>query len=499
MPLSTAPLQKPQDADREASITRLRRRLRLALFTAGLCAFAMILISEFTHHQTASALREIQYAHSLRTGVSTLLRRLTEAESSQRGYILTGDTSYLSEYQDHIARIPVMVRELEPLEPQNEQMSRSMHAFTDALSQKLGEMALTVRLREAGRADVVNFVINSKMGQEHMVEARNNAEALIKLAQDLVLEKRLEINRLLNVSRFGLAAGAIAAFFAFFLYIGQTRALERAGRDQQDALEAERDALGSQVKQRTIRLTELANHLQEAVEKERAHLARELHDELGALLTAAKLDVARLKSRLPEAGPELLDRLKHLTETLNQGIALKRRIIEDLRPSSLSNLGLVSSLEILAREFGERSGIEVQTVLEPVDLDDTRELTIYRMVQEALTNIGKYAEATQVVIKLQNYVHHAEVSVTDNGKGFDPAVLPQSSHGLHGMRHRVEASGGRLDITSAPGHGTSVLGTVPRLQAKNQSELATALDDASMSSPSYTAAPSTPTEAIVHG
>jgi hypothetical protein len=91
-------------------------------------------------------------------------------------------------------------------------------------------------------------------------------------------------------------------------------------------------------------------------EEERGHLARELHDELGALLTAAKLDVARLKSRLGDQPPEVGQRLQHLTETLNSGIALKRRIIEDLRPSSLSNLGLTASLEILAREFSERSG-----------------------------------------------------------------------------------------------------------------------------------------------
>ncbi|MFS2076832.1 histidine kinase, partial [Curtobacterium sp. CT11-133] len=90
---------------------------------------------------------------------------------------------------------------------------------------------------------------------------------------------------------------------------------------------------------------------------EREHLARELHDELGALLTAAKLDITRIKARLSGENGDLPARIEHLIETLNSGIALKRRIIEDLRPSSLSNLGLLPALEILTREFAQRSGL----------------------------------------------------------------------------------------------------------------------------------------------
>src|SRR5207237_7291618 len=182
----------------------------------------------------------------------------------------------------------------------------------------------------------------------------------------------------------------------------QTNALKLADEKQQEVLQAERDLLERQVRERTGSLAELATHLQNVREEERGHLARELHDELGALLTAAKLDVARLKSRLgPQPAPEIMQRLQHLTESLNSGIALKRRIIEDLRPSSLSNLGLTASLEILAREFSERSGIDVTTGLEPVALDGGRQLTVYRLLPESLTNVGKYAEARQVEISLR--------------------------------------------------------------------------------------------------
>src|SRR6185295_15448644 len=101
------------------------------------------------------------------------------------------------------------------------------------------------------------------------------------------------------------------------------------------------------------------------------------------------------------------------------GIALKRRIIEDLRPSSLANLGLTAALEILAREFSERSGIEVAVSLEPVQLDEGSQLTVYRIVQESLTNVGKYAEAAQVEVGVREYSNHVEVEIRDDGKGFD--------------------------------------------------------------------------------
>jgi signal transduction histidine kinase len=199
-------------------------------------------------------------------------------------------------------------------------------------------------------------------------------------------------------------------------------------------------------------------------ETERGFLARELHDELGSLLTAAKLDVARLKSRLADS-PEAIQRLQHMNELLNSGIALKRRIIEDLRPSSLANLGLIASLEILGREFAERSGVEIEMVLEPVVLDEANQLTVYRMVQEGLTNIGKYAQATEASIVMQNYGNHVVVEVSDNGKGFDVQAARASSHGLAGMQHRVETAKGKLTISSAPGQGTRLSASLPTAAA----------------------------------
>jgi signal transduction histidine kinase len=263
------------------------------------------------------------------------------------------------------------------------------------------------------------------------------------------------------INRVGVAALSAASLLALFLYLRQSTALDRHQQELKRQVQAERDRLEVEVAQRTAQLVELTDHLQTAREDERNRLARNLHDELGALLTSAKLDAARIRSRLAGAAPEALERLAHLVDTLNSSIALGRRIIEDLRPSTLGNLGLVATLDILTREFAQQSGIEVHCTLAPVKLEATAELVIYRLVQEAITNITKYAKARKVWVTLRSGGGNVEVSVRDDGVGFDTGAKPQSAYGLVGMRYRVEAEGGTLALVSAPGQGTSIRVTLP--------------------------------------
>jgi signal transduction histidine kinase len=209
-------------------------------------------------------------------------------------------------------------------------------------------------------------------------------------------------------------------------------------------------------------LRELTHHLQTAREDERQRLARNLHDDLGSLLTSAKLDAARIKPRLANAAPETQELLAHLVSTLNSGIALGRSIIEDLRPSALSNLGLIATLEILSRDYAERSGTQVHCALEPVQLQPSAELVVYRLVQEAMTNISKYAQASNVWVELSAGPDQVSIAVRDDGIGFDATAKTSSAYGLVGMRFRVEAEGGTLQIISTPGQGTHLRATLPK-------------------------------------
>jgi signal transduction histidine kinase len=259
----------------------------------------------------------------------------------------------------------------------------------------------------------------------------------------------------------GVAVLSLFSLLALGLYLRQSAALKREQWALKRTVQDERDRLEVEVRNRTAQLTELTHHLQTAREDERHRLARDLHDELGALLTSAKLDAARIRSRLAGTAPEALERLAHLVTTLNASIALGRSIIEDLRPSTLANLGLVATLEILAREFGERSGVKVTCALAPVTLDAAAELTVYRLVQEAITNISKYAGARHVWLAMAEQDGLVEVSVRDDGVGFDASVPPRSAYGLVGMRFRAEAAGGRLSVDSAPGQGTRLTLKMP--------------------------------------
>jgi signal transduction histidine kinase len=438
-------------------------RLAVSLVLAALSACILIVINETGYRQSTLALEEIDDYSRTRSALNRLLVHVLDAETGSRGYLLTGDPRYLEPYNAAVAEIGHNLDSLRSIYTPNADEFNTLAQLTRNVQRKLAEMDLSVRMRKQGNEDAWKFVLLTDVGKEHMDAIREQATKLINIATHKMEVAQSQVERSLLLSRIGIAAVTMAGLLAFYLYLRQTTALKLAGERQQHVLQQERDLLEGQVRERTATLAELATHLQQVREEERGHLARELHDELGALLTAAKLDVARLKSRLgAQASPEIGQRLQHLTETLNSGIALKRRIIEDLRPSSLSNLGLNAALEILAREFSDRSGIEIATSLEQVELDDSRQLTVYRLVQESLTNIGKYAQATQVDISLRGYSNHVEVEIRDDGKGFNVNEVRPSTHGLAGMRHRVEAAGGRLSVTSKPGGGTRIAAVMPK-------------------------------------
>lgn len=438
----------------------------ISLILALLAALVLIGINETGYLQSSRALERIEASTRTRNQVSRLLQQVLDAETGSRGFLLTGDPRYLEPYNTAVSEIGQSLDSLRKTYPAEGAESATLAQLTRSVQRKLAEMDLSVRLRKQGNEEAWKVVLLTDVGKEQMEAIRDQAARLGQSATDAMVAAQDQVEQSLRFARLGIALVAAAALTAFYLYLRQTNRLKLAGEQQQAALQQERDLLETQVRERTATLAQLATHLQQVREEERGHLARELHDELGALLTAAKLDVARLKSRMGTPAPELTERLQHLTETLNSGIALKRRIIEDLRPSSLANLGLVASLEILSREFSERSGVEIAANLEPVELDEGRQLTIYRTVQESLTNVGKYAEARQVEVSLREYPKHVEVEVRDDGRGFDLRSTQPTTHGLAGMRHRVEAAGGRLTIASQPGRGTRILASLPKVNAQ---------------------------------
>ena len=438
------------------------RMMAVSLPLALLAALVLIGINEAGHMRSQEAVVAMNEGQQTRNAVNRLLQSMLDAETGQRGYLLTGNETYLEPYDKAVVTVQANLDELRNRYLKSPDDLQQFANLSREVSRKLAEMELSLRLRRQGNEDAWKFILHTDVGKEHMQSIRKQAHALIDRSAQTVEDSSHQIVQSLMLSRIGIATVTAIGLLAFYMYLRQARTLQQMNQREQEVLERERERLEGLVRERTASLSELASHLQQVREDERGFLARELHDELGALLTSAKLDVARLKSKIDHQAPDIAERLKHLNETLNSGIALKRRIIEDLRPSSLSNLGLTAALEILTREHAEGTGIEVETNLEAVELTEATQLTVYRLVQEALTNISKYAKAKKVLVTVHGYPTHVAVQVRDDGAGFDPAGVGPTSHGLAGMRHRVEAAGGRLTITSSPDSGTLISAVLPK-------------------------------------
>jgi signal transduction histidine kinase len=429
---------------------------------AALVALAMFVISESSYQQASARFEALGTQGTARTNIQTLWRSLTDAETGQRGYLLTDRKEYLSPYVEAQGRVAESIEWLTNYYATEPETRALMEQVRQAARNKLSELAETQKLHDEGKEEAWRDLVLSNIGKEQMDTVRSYSEKLLAYETAKVNEGRKSVSQTLLLNRIGVTAMTALSLLALFMYLRQTTALVRQREEQGRVVQAERDQLEVEVLRRTEQLTDLARHQLTVREDERSRLARELHDELGALLTAAKLDVARLKSRLGAAvTPEVAERLAHLSDGLNSGIALKRRIIEDLRPSSLSNLGLVAALEILVREWGQRADLVVDSDFHPVRLTPSGELTVYRLVQEALTNISKYAKASAVQVSLAAHEGRVHVSVRDNGVGFDPHAPRRSTHGLLGMRYRLESEGGEMRLRASPGAGTLIEAELP--------------------------------------
>lgn len=442
-------------------LVKVFKHRRVVLPLAVAAAMAMVFISEGAYWKSARALDDLAAISDARSDILRLQQYVLAAEAGQRGYLLTGRNEYLKPYDEALREIEASLKRLNLHYGAHEKSDQLLGALSALTEAKLSELAVAIRLHDEGRSAASTDAVLSALNKKQMEAIRALGTELLS-AQILKAEVRREkLYGTLQGRRFGMALLTAVSLIALFLFLRRTDELKQQEERLKDVVQTERDRLEVEVALRTAQLTDLTRYLQTAREDERNRLARNLHDELGSLLTSAKLDAARIKSRLAGTAPEALERLAHLVQTLNQSIALGRSIIEDLRPSTLGNLGLLTTLEILAREFAEQSGIAVECTLSPVKLDANAELMVYRLVQEAITNVSKYARARHVWVDLSARHGQVEVSVRDDGVGFDTSAPAKSAFGLLGMRFRVEAEGGKLTVVSSPGQGTRLSVSLP--------------------------------------
>ena len=446
------------------NVVAVVRRSPVVFPLACIAAVVLLFISEGSYWQSVGTLDRLAAINASRAKIQSLAQGILDAESGQRGYLLTARKEYLVPYakaHETIADSFEFLHSYYGAEPGSAEVLRKLQAL---VATRLSELAETIRLLDEGKIDAAKELVLSDIGKEKMEALRALSAQLLAGETSNLEASRADIYRTLLLSRIGMAALSAVSLLALFLFLRHAETTVLHEKELKRLLQAERDGLEVNVAERTAQLTQLTQHLLTAREDERNRLARNLHDELGALLTSAKLDAARIKSRLADTAPEASERLAHLVSTLNSSVALGRRIIEDLRPSTLSNLGLPATLEILAREFAESSGVEVYCTLHAVKLEPATELVVYRLVQEAVTNISKYANARNVWIGVGEHGGAVQVSVRDDGVGFDTTAHSRAAFGLLGMRFRVEAEGGSFGVVSAPGQGTLIQVTLPQAQ-----------------------------------
>ena len=308
---------------------------------------------------------------------------------------------------------------------------------------------------DVGRIDAGKILLDEIRKRVAMLQSNETAElsaATLSWREDLLWSRWF--------TRAGAALDLGLVLLAMWLVYGEMRRRARQATD----LRGQKQDLERQVLDRTRELTSLSTHLQEVSEQEKAALSRELHDELGGLLVAARMDLSWLVRHLPTTDPAIEQRFRRIQESLSAGVDLKRRVVEELRPTLLDNMGLYAALRWQFRETCRRSGLQGsgQIPEQEPSFDSDAAIAIFRVCQEALTNILKHAAARKARLIVEIRDQSFFMRIADDGIGIPRERLQAvASHGLASMRHRITALDGILQLTSPPSGGTTVTAVIP--------------------------------------
>jgi signal transduction histidine kinase len=439
-----------------------RRRHPILLALGAVLVLSLFVSSYWQSAASLGALGSVQRQAESLGRLDSLLIQLIDAENGVRGYLLSRNPAYLEPYRNSLATLEFTLeqirRDVSARGPDQEALAQ----LSGLVALKLGVLSEAVASgkvgdeapRGPGTSDGRRYMdsIRATLGE---LKASQAAEGQRSLEQSIAHVQRTRgVMAVLTVGALGLLG------VLFVVLQRQFRLRELVA----DLLQRENARLDAQVQARTAELSDLASYLTTAREAEQARLARELHDELGALLTAARMDVAWIERKLdPAVLAPHRERFERLRRTLESGIALKRRITDDLRPPLLQELGLVAALRALGEDFAKASGLELRLDLPDGDLalPAGSSLALFRIAQEALTNIRRHARAREVKLGLTVAARELKLTVEDDGVGFAPGQPDGHHHGLAGMKHRVQMFAGTFSLTSRPGGGTRIRASLP--------------------------------------
>ena len=461
------------------ALTRPRKFwVAVPLALALVLPVVLFFYAELGQARLRDATAELTASEWRQAKIEEFLRSLLDAEAAQRGFLLTEDKGYLAPYDPSVRRLPQLLDGLEG-SYRTAGSQAGLAAVRDLrikAGMKIGELSASLRLYgEFGRPAAIALVYTD-LGKRTLDDIRATAAGLLAVETQIRSATTTTWVHGIRVTR-ALIIVATVLGMAFLVAFGLLLRREMSRREAEAvALDARNRELDLMVQERTRNLSALSSHLQNVSEAEKSALARELHDELGGLLVAAKMDLVWLRRKLDNGDAMLAERWNRVQKSLEQGVDLKRGIIENLRPTLLDNLGLVAALRWLVSETGRRSGLKCRESYCDGDLSDLSpeaNIALYRIAQECLTNIMKHAHATEVDFELHCSDEAVTLIVEDNGRGIGRRRigLPQS-YGIAGMQHRVSAFGGDMTIEpAANGRGTTVTVSIPRERARQSAML----------------------------
>jgi signal transduction histidine kinase len=441
-------------------------KVLLPLALGVIVSIAVLVFSEFGYRRLDVANRQSTTALEMESRLNDVMALVVDAETAQRGYLLTGDPTYLDPYKNAVQKLdPTLVLLRESVSSDGSvQVRDRLTKLTSLIGKRFNEIESTLLLNEKSGREAAFQLIDTGIGKRTMDEIRSEAAAMSNDLRAKLSTGTTRWQQDIEFARIGMVT--MTAFtVALLLVVWVLARREISLREEQRRRSAqEQSRLESVVSARTAELSELSNYLQVVREEEKSHLAREIHDELGGVLVGAKMDVAWAIERLRGKDSAIAAKLERALKMLDEGVDLKRRVIEDLRPTLLDNLGLAAAVDWQVRQTCERAGLKCSLNLSELEPDFPSEVSIvlYRIVQEALTNVVKYAKAKNVNVELLRTDSGVSVIFEDDGIGLPLGAETNAlSHGISGMRQRIRALKGEFRIHGRPGIGTTIEVHVP--------------------------------------
>ncbi|MES2831648.1 MAG: CHASE3 domain-containing protein [Pseudomonadota bacterium] len=454
-------------------IKPLVQRPTLWLLIGGVVLLGMSAFFYRNVEQFSASDRLIRHTHRVVVAITKAVSSLREAEAVQRGYIISGENSYLLPYDALVQSVHQNWDDLKRLTVDDAAQQQRIARLEPLITEKLADLDLTIKVRSEQDFAAAQRLLMNHYGKDVMDIIRVEVDAMLAEEAKLMVQRNEDAEVAYRTS---IATIMIFLSSGLLLMLLSLRLIRNRQQTQLAAAEARRrhDAeLEEKIMSRTAQVRQLASHLESVREEEKRAIARELHDDIGSSMTALSM-ILEGHFRANADHPAIAKSAEKVRALLKEVTHSTRRIQSGLRPNTLDTLGLVEAMRELVGSFSQRTGVVSDIRLPPGDaaIPTLLQVPLFRMLQESLNNVAKHAKASHVVVTFVIEREHVLLQIEDDGIGITPERAGNAqTHGLLGMRERAAYLDGTAEIASRPGRGTIVTIRLPLAASPSASKL----------------------------